>query len=65
MTTSISGKPAPLQAHASQEQSPVIENEGKVDDGKIAKPLNVMPPAAAVKVPKPAVSKAKRGLKRL
>lgn len=72
MSTSTStGKPAPLQAHASQEQSPVIPNDGQMDDGKISKPVNVVPSVSGgsgggVKVPpKAGVSKAKRGLKRL
>jgi hypothetical protein len=67
-TSTSSIKPTPLQAHASQEQSPIIENEndGRFEDGKISKPVNVVNtvPAAVVK-PKVVVSKAKRGLKRL
>jgi hypothetical protein len=46
-----------------------VENDGKVQDvGKVVKPLNIVPSSApgAGKVPaKTAVSKAKRGLKRL
>jgi hypothetical protein len=66
-TSTATGKPAPLQAHAAQEQSPVVGNDGKLDDGKVVKPVNVVPTSATgVKVPpKVAVGKAKRGLKRL
>jgi hypothetical protein len=43
-----------------------VGNDGKLDDGKVVKPVNVVPSAAGVKVPpKVVVGKAKRGLKRL
>lgn len=61
-TTTTSSKPAPLQAHASQEQSPSLDQLPTFE--KPLKPVTTtkIPPTTAGKaVP----TKAKRGLKRL